>query len=220
MFNSSLNSRVFFCLHLSLLQWNWKLQMNDRDGMNWVKIAICAPLPMQTIDFYANHSHTRNTNIFKILVWFGWTFFLFFRWNWSAYASIAKWQTIDLQQHIHDIFFPSLTPPVVFVYHTTFFWHFLFVETISFIVLWKFATEKKYKNIKFACHSAYIQWIVFLDRPVSLRYYYCCSTLSNLVLCVCFYYFFSSSLFHSDPHNFIEKLWNFFFSFCIFLHLI
>lgn len=75
MFNSSLNSRVFFCLHLSLLQWNWKLQMNDRDGMNWVKIAICAPLPMQTIDFYANHSHTRNTNIFKILVWFGWTFF-------------------------------------------------------------------------------------------------------------------------------------------------
>lgn len=78
MFNSSLNSRVFFCLHLSLLQWNWKLQMNDRDGMNWVKIAICAPLPMQTIDFYANHSHTRNTNIFKILVWFGWTFFLSF----------------------------------------------------------------------------------------------------------------------------------------------
>lgn len=77
MFNSSLNSRVFFCLHLSLLQWNWKLQMNDRDGMNWVKIAICAPLPMQTIDFYANHSHTRNTNIFKILVWFGWTFFFF-----------------------------------------------------------------------------------------------------------------------------------------------
>lgn len=138
MFNSSLNSRVFFCLHLSLLQWNWKLQMNDRDGMNWVKIAICAPLPMQTIDFYANHSHIRNTNIFKILVWFGWTFF-FFRWNWSAYASIAKWQTIDLQQHIHDIFF-SLTPPVVFVYHTTFFWHFLFVETI--FVLWKFATEK------------------------------------------------------------------------------
>lgn len=118
--------------------------------------------------------------------------------------------------YTRHFFFPSLTPPVVFVYHTTFFWHFLFVETISFIVLWKFATEKIYKNIKFACHSAYIQWIVFLDRPVSLRYYYCCSTLSNLVLCVCFYYFFSSSLFHSDPHNFIEKLWNFFFSFCIF----
>lgn len=144
--------------------------------------------------------------------------FFFFRWNWSAYASIAKWQTIDLQQHIHDIFFLlSLRPSsssIIRHFFDTF-----YLSKLFFSLYYGNLLQKKNWRIlnclPFSLHpnrlsrsSSFLEVLLLLFDIVQFG-----------VVCVFLLFFFFFSLPLRSTQFYWETLKLFFF-FEFFLHLI